>query len=218
MPTPVLMSVLTSSAEKPVFVPPVAARSFEAGSELSQGTPKPPGFIGRLRATRPSGAWLLIALLATLLAFGGGLLTGRLLAPKNEARVADVQPEKREGKRATTADEPKPARPLATQTQAAGKPAEGGGTKQAFNAKAAKTAVDRAAARTKGCRNPRDPAGSVSTAVTFAPSGKVSDVTITTPRYIGTKTGACIESRLREARVSEFSGSPMTVKKSVTVR
>jgi hypothetical protein len=212
------MSVLTPSAEKPFFVPPVAARSVVGGPEPLGGAPKPPGLLGRLRASQPSGAWLLIGLFATLLAFGGGLLTGRALAPTKDASVVDVQPEKREGKRATSADEPKPARQPAAPTPAAGKPAEGGGTKQAFSSKAAKTAVNRAAVRTKGCRNSRDPAGSVSTAVTFAPSGKVSAVTITTPRYVGTKTGACIESRLREARVPEFSGRPMTVKKSVTVR
>jgi hypothetical protein len=222
MPPPIPMSSVSPSLDRPLLVSPVSARVVGAGATPSEAALKPPGFVARLRASRPSVAWLLIGGLVVLVAFGGGLLTGRLLAPAQAARVTDAEPEKR-GKKGAT--DPPPAEPLPAAAPApptpapASKPGEGGGgTKRAFNSKAAKTAVDRAAARTKSCRNSRDPAGSVSATVTFAPSGKVSDVTITTPGYAGTKTGACIESLLRQARVPEFSGNPVTVKKSLVIR
>jgi hypothetical protein len=212
------MSAVAPSVDHQVFVPPVAARSAGSAPEPLEGAPHS-GLWRRLRASRPSGAWLLIGLVTTLLAFGGGLLTGRALVPAKAPRVAEGQPEKPEKKSATTPEQPKPAgQPENAAPAVAARQAPGSGTKSAFNSKVAKSAVDRAAARTKGCRNSRDPAGSVATTVTFAQSGKVSDVAITTQRYVGTKTAACIESRLREARVPEFSGGPMTVKKTVTVR
>jgi hypothetical protein len=204
-----------------LLVPPIASKAGTART-ASEAELRPPGFFARLGATRPSGAWLAIGLLVVLLAFGGGLLTGRSLAPAKAVRAADVtaEKEKKTAARPTpppeekAATEPKPAAPAP-----ASKPAEGGGgAKQPFNAKAARTSVDRAAARAKTCRDSRDPAGSISATVTFAPTGKVSDVAITTPRYATTKTGRCVISRLSDARVPEFTGSPVTVKKSIVLR
>jgi hypothetical protein len=54
--------------------------------------------------------------------------------------------------------------------------------------------------------------------VTFAPAGRVSNAAVTTTGYTGTRTGNCIVSRLRELRIPEFSGAPVTVKRSVSVR
>lgn len=156
-----------------------------------------------------------------LVAFGSGLVTGRSLAPAQEkVAVADVAPEKKAPSRPAAAPEPKPqAAPAAATPAPASKPAEGGGgAKQPFNAKLARTAVDRAAVRAKTCRDGRDPAGSVSATVTFAPSGSVSEVTVTTPRYATTKTGRCVVARLSEAKVPAFSGSSVTVKKSLLVK
>lgn len=218
LPPPLPMSSATPSLDPPLLVSPVAAQPPAPAAAL-----KPPGFFSRLRATRPSGAWLVIGLLVTVLAFGGGLLTGRLLAPATASKSPDVSSEKPEKKgaaeRATPTPEPKQGEPAAAAPATPGKPTDGSGTaKRPFNAKLARAAVDRAAAGAKGCRAKGDPAGSVATSVTFATTGKVSNVAITTKRYAKTKTGSCIASRLAEASIPPFSGKASPVKKSITVR
>jgi hypothetical protein len=87
-----------------------------------------------------------------------------------------------------------------------------------FNAKAAKLAIDRIVPRLKGCKQPGEPPGQATVTVTFAPTGRVSSAQVTTTRYAGTRTGSCITQRLREARVPEFTGAPVTVKRSVAVK
>jgi hypothetical protein len=87
-----------------------------------------------------------------------------------------------------------------------------------FNAKAAKAAIERVVPRLKGCKQPGEPPGSATVTVTFAPTGRVSSAAVTNTRYAGTRTGNCIVQRLREARVAEFVGAPVTVKRSVAVR
>jgi hypothetical protein len=54
--------------------------------------------------------------------------------------------------------------------------------------------------------------------ITFAPSGRVSDVTVTTPTYASGKVGSCIVSKLKTARVPPFTGPPETVKKVIAMR
>jgi hypothetical protein len=217
LPPPLPMSSVKPMAERPVLVSPVA----KVAPTPSEAALHPPSFLSGLRV-KPSAAWLVLGLLVVLIAFGGGLLTGRSLAPEKEQPSAATKPEKEKGAaaRPTPAAEQKPAaEPAAAAAAPAAKaPEGGGGPRRPFNAKAARLAVDRAAARAKSCKDARDPAGSVSATVTFAPSGKVSEVAITTPRYANTKTGTCVASRLREARVPEFSGNPVTVKKSLLVK
>jgi hypothetical protein len=87
-----------------------------------------------------------------------------------------------------------------------------------FNAQAAKLAIDRIVPRLKACKQAGEPPGSATVTVTFAPSGRVSSSQVTTTRYAGTRTGNCIAQRLREARIPEFTGAPVTVKRSVAVR
>lgn len=219
LPPPVPMSSVSPMAERPLLVSPVAKPASATPSDAALASP---GFFAKLGASRPSGAWLLIGLLVVLLAFGGGLLTGRSLAPVTKnAAVEEATPEKKTPAAKTpSASEPKPAAETpAPAAEPAAKPTEGGGgAKHPFNRKAAAAAVDRAALRARSCRDSRDPAGSVSATVTFAPSGRVSDVSVTTPRYANTKTGRCIVTRLSEARVPDFSGAPVTVKKSLVVK
>jgi len=104
---------------------------------------------------------------------------------------------------------PRPPRMPATPT----KSGSGG-----FNAQAAKLAIDRIVPRLKACKQAGEPPGSATVTVTFAPSGRVSSAQVTTTRYAGTRTGNCIAQRLREARIPEFTGAPVTVKRSVAVR
>ena len=115
---------------------------------------------------------------------------------------------------ATATPEPTP---LATADAGKSSGASKGGLAP-FNAKAAKTNIANAAARLKSCKDASTPAGSASVVITFAPSGRVSDVTVTTPTYAGTRAGSCIVSKLKTALVPPFSGGPETVKKSVAIR
>jgi hypothetical protein len=168
--------------------------------------------------TRPTGAWLAIGGAAVLVAFGAGLAAGGGAAPSSEPLASQAPPAPEPP--ATTGQAPEPPRAVETppakveegsQQPSAAKPGK-------FSAKAARSAVDRVAARARGCKVAGEPTGSVSTTITFEPSGKVSDVTVTTPRFVGTKVARCVVSRLNDARVPEFSGGPVTVKKSFTVR
>lgn len=176
-----------------------------------------------LLAPRPTGAWFGIFGGVVVLAFGIGLLTGRASAPAAPAAsepatsAAPKPPKVREAAPASPpAANPEPAKKESTEEPHR---AEGGkGTKAAFNQKLARAAVDRAAARARGCRDKADAPGSASVTITFAPSGKASDVTVTTPRYASSKTGKCIVSRMSEARVPEFSGNSVTLKKTVSLK
>jgi hypothetical protein len=82
--------------ESPFLVSPVAKGPATATTP-SEAALHPPGLVSRLRASRPSGAWLIIGMLSVLLAFAGGLLAGRSLAPaKSSARGTDAEAEKPE--------------------------------------------------------------------------------------------------------------------------
>ena len=53
--------------------------------------------------------------------------------------------------------------------------------------------------------------------VTFAPSGRVTSANVNGPPFAGTRTGGCIASTMRRARVPAFSGDHVTVSKTVTI-
>jgi hypothetical protein len=114
---------------------------------------------------------------------------------------------------------PKPAETASTETATpklggtAGKRAPG-----PFNAQAAKLAIDRIVPKLTGCKQAGEPPGNATVTVTFAPTGRVSNAAVTTQRYAGTRTGNCIAARLREARIAEFTGKPVTVKRGITVK
>lgn len=87
-----------------------------------------------------------------------------------------------------------------------------------FDPGAARSALNAAAGSASGCRQEGDPSGTATVVVTFATSGRVTSATVNGPPFAGTRTGGCIASRMRSARVPPFSGSPITVSKTVTIQ
>jgi len=192
--------------------------------------------LAALGRTRPNRALLGMSAVAVTCAFVAGLLVGRGTAPAALAPVPTPEaPAARPSEPPTppaatpTAAAPTvPATPATPQAAAESAPPltpdapkSTGGSKSGltpFNAKAAKTNLANAAARLRGCKDASPPAGSASVVITFAPTGRVSDVTVTTPTYAGTRAGNCIVAKLKTTRVPPFSGRPETVKKVVAIK
>lgn len=197
--------------------PPSAALvSSSPAIEISSG----PSRLATLLGARPSSAWLAAFGITAVLAFVVGVFTGRGLRSEPEQRATQTAvPSKTAPPSPVVAPvaaatpgvsaEPSIVRPRmpATTTKSTG-----------FNAQAAKLAIDRVVPRLKACKQAGEPPGSATVSVTFAPTGRVSSAQVTNTRYAGTRTGTCIAQRLREARVPEFTGAPVTVKRSVAVR
>jgi hypothetical protein len=53
--------------------------------------------------------------------------------------------------------------------------------------------------------------------VTFAPSGRVSEVVVDDPSFSGTPAGRCVTASFFGASVPAFQGSPVRVGKSFTI-
>ena len=87
-----------------------------------------------------------------------------------------------------------------------------------FDANAARASLTSAAGAASGCRKEGDPSGTATVVVTFAPSGRVTTANISGPPYAGTKTGGCIASAMRSAKVPAFSGDHVTVSKTVVIQ
>lgn len=87
-----------------------------------------------------------------------------------------------------------------------------------FDKAAAVAALNAAVGQASGCRQPGDPSGTARVVITFAPSGRVTSANLSGPPFAGTRTGGCIASTMRRARVPAFSGSHVTVSKSVVIR
>ncbi len=87
-----------------------------------------------------------------------------------------------------------------------------------FNKAAAIAALNTAVAQASGCRQEGDPTGTARVVITFAPSGRVTTANLSGPPFAGTRTGGCIASTMRRASVPPFSGSHVTVAKSVVIR
>jgi hypothetical protein len=86
-----------------------------------------------------------------------------------------------------------------------------------FDKGAAEAAVSSAASAASACRQEGDPSGTTTVTVTFAPSGRATTATVNGPPFAGTKTGGCIASAMRRAHVPAFSGSPVTVSKTIVI-
>lgn len=86
-----------------------------------------------------------------------------------------------------------------------------------FSRTEALAALASAEDRAKSCRSNAGPFGPARLAVTFAPSGKVTTALVEGPPFAGTPVGSCLARAFREAKVSPFSGQPVTVKKSVSI-
>jgi hypothetical protein len=74
-----------------------------------------------------------------------------------------------------------------------------------------------AASRAMACKGD-GPSGTASVSVTFAPSGRVTSAKVEGGPFSGTPTGVCIATAFRSAAVPPFDGSPITVRKSVSIR
>jgi hypothetical protein len=92
------------------------------------------------------------------------------------------------------------------------------GPTQRFDATAAKSAVNAAAAGAGSCRERGGPSGKATVVVTFDPSGKVASATVSNPPFAGTSSGACIADALKRATVPPFSGLPGSVTKTISIQ
>jgi predicted Zn finger-like uncharacterized protein len=87
-----------------------------------------------------------------------------------------------------------------------------------FNTESAKGALAVAAASASiNCKAADGPKGNGKVTVIFAPSGKATQALVSGD-FAGTNTGGCIARIFKEAHVPPFSGSSVSVSKSVTIR
>jgi predicted Zn finger-like uncharacterized protein len=87
-----------------------------------------------------------------------------------------------------------------------------------FSVSAAQVALTQAASNAGGCRKAGGPTGSGKVQVTFATSGRVTSANVTGGAFPGTSVGGCVASVFRKARIPAFSGNPVTVSKSFSVK
>lgn len=87
-----------------------------------------------------------------------------------------------------------------------------------FNKSAASAALNGAAGAAAGCKAPGDPNGVARVSVTFAPSGRATRAVVNGGPFAGTATGSCVAAAFRSLSVPAFSGDPVTVSKSVSIR
>lgn len=125
-----------------------------------------------------------------------------------ETAVAEASPERAEKTTRTEkaeSPEPKPEKPVK-------------GTAP-FDKGAANAALAAAVASAAGgCKQPGDPSGQAVVSVTFLPSGKATTSKVSGPPFQGTPTGSCIARTLRSAKIPPFTGDPVTVTKTVSIR
>ncbi|HZF47443.1 MAG TPA: hypothetical protein VE093_02275 [Polyangiaceae bacterium] len=126
--------------------------------------------------------------------------------PKEPAGTSAPKPE------ATTAA-PATAAPAET-PKAPAPPAPSGNE---FDRSAASSAMSAAASKAMGCKG-EGPSGTASVSVTFAPSGRVTSAKVDGGPFSGTPTGGCIATAFRGVTVPPFDGSPVTVRKTVSIR
>lgn len=190
---------------------------------------RPPSAFASFWRTKPGGAWFVLGFIAVAAAFVGGVALGRGTAPRPLAAVPvpDVPPASKpvEAAPPNPAPEtpPPPAAPSAATPEPAAAPrgreaaASPSSAGQPFNTKAAAMNLGLAAARAHACHMRGDPGGSVVASVTFATTGRVSEVTIAAP-HTGTKTALCVTYKLNTVRVPPYGGSPQTVKQNVVLK
>jgi hypothetical protein len=89
---------------------------------------------------------------------------------------------------------------------------------EAFDAAAARAALDTAVGVALACRDDELPAPTAGVSVTFAPSGRVTTSSVSGPFFAGTAVGGCIARAFRSVRVPPFAGGLTTVHKTVVLR
>lgn len=132
-----------------------------------------------------------------------------------EPSASPATPSKVAGSTGTTSGTKKPDSSDTKKPDSSVMPSSGGAP---FSVSAAQVALTQAAANAAGCAKPGGPTGSGKAQVTFASSGRVTSANVTTPPFAGTSVGGCVASVFRRARVPAFSGNPVTVSKSFSVK
>jgi len=84
-----------------------------------------------------------------------------------------------------------------------------------FSREAAQSALEDAAALAATCRQEDTTAGAVRVAVTFVPSGQATVAVVESGVVRGTQVGSCVAAKFRTAKVPPFSGSKVTVHKTM---
>ena len=84
-----------------------------------------------------------------------------------------------------------------------------------FSREAAQSALEDAAALAATCRQEDTTAGAVRVAVTFVPSGQATVAVVESGVVRGTPVGSCVAAKFRTAKVPPFSGSKVTVHKTL---
>jgi hypothetical protein len=87
-----------------------------------------------------------------------------------------------------------------------------------FSVSAAQVALTQAAGNAASCAKPAGPTGSGKVQVTFATSGRVTTANVAGPPFAGTPVGGCVAGVFRKARIPAFSGNPVTVSKSFSIK
>jgi hypothetical protein len=85
-----------------------------------------------------------------------------------------------------------------------------------FDKSAAKAALNAAAQASASC-GAGGASGKGKVQVTFAPTGKVSDVQLVEGPFAGSTAGKCALRNFKAAKIPAFSGAPVTVAKSFKV-
>ncbi|HWZ87667.1 MAG TPA: zinc-ribbon domain-containing protein [Polyangiaceae bacterium] len=108
----------------------------------------------------------------------------------------------------------KPAEKPAEATKPEPAPAPAAGAD--FDKSAAIAALSAAAASAASCKKPDGPTGGGKASVTFAPSGRATNSTVT-GAFAGTEVGGCVARIFRSAKIPPFAGDPVTVSKSFSI-
>lgn len=152
---------------------------------------------------------------ATAKAHGGSPAPRHASKPSTKPAAVETPPPVK-----TTSSKPKSL--AAAMAEAAGtsgggsSKSSGGGGTQKFDRGAAAAALSRV--NVNGCKKAGGPTGSGHVRVTFAPSGNVTKVDVDTAPYSGTSVGGCVASKFKGASIPAFSGGPVTVGKSFSIR
>lgn len=137
-----------------------------------------------------------------------------LAPPTTRAKKDERTPDKKKDEPAATKDTPSKLLPQAEEEPA---PKTGNAPPASFDKRAAIAALQTAASASTACRRLDGPTGAGRATVTFAPSGRVTNVQISGGSFGGTSVGSCVAGVFRRAKIPSFTGSSVTVAKGFTI-